>query len=167
MAKWVTYNLSLHFPIFTKLHRLHLGSTQNAYIWPKLHKLIAPHIGGQISHLKLLQTLSDLHQTSLAALGLHPERTHMTKLTHAYSATYWWPNKSLLTSTFFVRSSPNFIGCTWARPGTHTYDQIYTNWCPNKSFIISPNIVRSSPNFIGCTWAPPRTHTYDQTYTCL
>ena len=36
----------MHFPIFTKLHRLHLGSTQNTYICPNLHILIAPPPGG-------------------------------------------------------------------------------------------------------------------------
>ena len=64
--------------------------------------------------------------SGLAALGLHRERIHMTKRPHACSATYWWPNESLITSPYIVRSTPNFIGCTWASPRTHTYDQIYT-----------------------------------------
>jgi len=28
----------------------------------------------------------------------------MNKFTHAYSATYWWPNKSLITSPYIFRS---------------------------------------------------------------
>ena len=37
-----------------------------------------------------------------------------------------WKKKKLITSPYIVRSSPNFIGCTWARPRTHTYAQTYT-----------------------------------------
>ena len=37
-----------------------------------------------------------------------------------------WKTKKLITPTTIVRSSPNFIGCTWAPPRTHTYDQTYT-----------------------------------------
>jgi len=42
MKNKAAYNSHIHYPIYPKLHRLHLGSTQNAYICPNLHMLIAP-----------------------------------------------------------------------------------------------------------------------------
>ena len=104
----VTYNFCIHCPIFTKLHRLHLCSTQNAYICQKLHMLIAPPAGGQKRHflrLALLRLAGIL--TSCSTLDGRLCGAHRTE-----SSAY--PDVHTCEGPFMAACSFNYVIFTWS-----------------------------------------------------
>ena len=143
-----THNFCIHFPIFTKLHRLARDSALTAYICAYWQSPIAPPTGGWKHHFvytlaynrtpptELMLTTSILVRLLFCHGGL--------KVRRIFSKVWrLWPWQTL-----------KLWGLATARHKT-------------QSHLTFAYIVWSSPNFIGCTWAPPRTHTCARNYTCL
>ena len=72
-------------------------------------------------------TLKPWGITDLGKLSQTLKGVAMAKPQSSMTGRCWpWKTKKLITPTYMIQSTPNFIGCPWAPPRMYTYTQIYT-----------------------------------------